>query len=265
MNTAIKHIATGLALCGLALPLVGQTLISHDFGGSGSADLDGVAADLYDSSAAELSSAAGADQWQANSIYKANGDVNPGAPTSTTQGGAYLPFVPQVGKIYEITATFTFNPNGADNEFIGFGFSRDNDINDNLQDSLDGFSWIVQRGINGSPGRYFHGAGAFGGDNFTVTRNTPQTFSVLLNATDPDSTKWSGEGYLNGTLVGSFATPANGNPGFIDYVALTKNVGDVSGNFDSFEVSIIPEPSATGLIFGGLTGLLLLRRRRARR
>lgn len=203
---------------------------------SGAGALDGKRAD-------EAGGLPGPVRWDASPVFQADGSVNEGAE-QTGAGSALIPFLPEPGKIYRLTATFSLKvPHGA--RGIGFGFNRDGMTGSDFGDLAEnaGFAWVLLREPGpASPGRFYLGAGGFGGEALDVDPFQPQSFTIILDATDPDPLRWTAALERKGRLVCQprvISEAGIGNPAKIRYFGLVKMEGFVSGHFD--RVSLVEE------------------------
>jgi len=147
-------------------------------------------------------------------------------PNSTTLGDSWLlPFAPQPGYVYTLTASLTFT--GSPGSWVGLGFAEYAPVNlsssSRFADSfVNGYDFMILTESTGNV-QYFSGprgnSPAIYNANGTFTANTPQTISVqvILNTT---GSLWSTTAYVNGVQMGSTFTYAN-NPS-IGAVGITQ-------------------------------------------
>jgi hypothetical protein len=191
--------------------------------------------------------------------WKANGSrvsitVNPAT--------AVLPFVPETGKIYELSASL--NPTTSlGGDWIGIGFFNRSAGND-LDDTNVGYAWMLKRGDTGSPAFDIYtvpGPGVTGiasrGPLGGVTA-TPTELKIIL---DTQATDWKASFFVNGTLIAAANyTYTGSSPLPITHVGLTS-LGRVNGTVDDFLLTIVPEPGSIALTFTACFAFIVARRR----
>ncbi|HEX3625355.1 MAG TPA: glycosyl hydrolase family 79 C-terminal domain-containing protein [Verrucomicrobiae bacterium] len=151
-----------------------------------------------------------------------------GLDESTAQDSWLLPFYPQSGYVYTLTAslTFTGNPGG----WVGLGFAENDSVNvpinygrfaDSGNDGPTGYNWMILTESSGNA-QYFTGPKAntpqvYNGTGFN---GGPQTLTVqvILNTI---SSLWSMTAYVNGVQLGNLVTYANNPP--IGAIGITQN------------------------------------------
>lgn len=226
-------------------------LYEHTFdGGTGSLSL--IAPDT-----ANTGTILGADHGTSSANWTVTG---PG--TSFTQDGAItddvqgqLAFNPVDGFVYTLTFNATVaTTSGTD--WSGVGFADDSDGDRLFQ---TGVVWGLKRGNAGTNVAFTNGTGSNEGTT-TATGGT-ETFTIELDTRD-GSGFWDAYYYYNGSAT-AFATATNIGAileSSIDTVAIgSEGSTDI---INSFSLTVaIPEPS-TLMLLSGISGLLLLRRRR---
>lgn len=198
------------------------------------------------------------EAWTAGSLFQADGTYDGVSNSSTTRLSATLSFTPQNGYVYELSYTSNFANGTNGNGWHAGGFFAANNYTANVLADGAGSVW----GLTGTNQTLFLDLN--GGNNDRVGTNvivngstTPTTLTFILDTTGGTG-DWSAEWFVNGT---SHRTVADLNAVQIKSVgigALYFEAGTAA--FQSFELSVIPEPSSTMLI--GLGGLMLALRRR---
>ena len=160
---------------------------------------------------------------------------------TTGAGGAVsLPFTPQSGFVYELTATIDVT--AANGSWLGVGFLENNDTygffgSPTTPTALRTSGWLT-----------FAGPGV----NYTQTSND------ILIRLDTTADQWTTSMYQGGTQMGStFTYTTNPTITRVGFVSEGTAVGSVS----AFQLTAVPEPTAA--LLGTLGMLALLRRRRA--
>jgi hypothetical protein len=164
--------------------------------------------------------------------------------TTGSSGAIALPFNPQSGYIYDLTATINIaNDNGS---WIGAGFLSTIDDAYGFTGSPNSSAAIR----NGGAWTTFPG----GGNGITST-----DLRIRLDTT---GAQWVSSFYQGGVQMGSAYTYTTGNP-TINYVGFVSE-GTALGSVSAFQLTAIPEPSTYAMVLGGLLNLSLIRRRRVR-
>lgn len=136
---------------------------------------------------------------------------------------AFLPFTPQVGHIYTLSADI--RPTGVNGQWLAFGFAANALTNAYFAADTVGVDWMLVRG-NDTQYQLFAGPGTTGliqysgGNNWPGSNDTNnfETFSVVLDTTSGNSSGgWSIGFYTNGVEMAS--TNYASNPS-IQYVGL---------------------------------------------
>jgi hypothetical protein len=228
-----------------------SALYEESFGGSG--DLNGTAPDVTLASAA-WSAVAG--QWQSDGTIAE--DSSPGADKA--DHSAFLPFTPETGKVYTLTATFTQPTGGttATTNWGPFGFADTGTIlgpsvasvNDGSFWRNDTAPWMLYR-ENGDVVS-FTGPGVTGPSTDATVSGT-RTFSIVLDTT---GSQWTAEWFDGTTKLGTTHTFTT-NPS-INFVGFGREDGvDVTINDFSLTVEAGAESFAdwiAGFDVGGLDG-----------
>ena len=200
--------------------------------------------------------------WTAFGTWTGNGaSITPGEANRS----AYLPFVPQSGMIYELTAGMS-NASGSATTWISLGFSESGTPPSNNNFTSGGIATVILR--DNSLNQTYAGSGvanSSGSLNFpTFVANTFYEYKVVLNTTGAN---WTYDVYrdgvqldVNGGAAGLTYTWSSGNP-TIGSVLLSNNTASSSARYDYFRLEAIPEPSSVlSLAAAGLLGLLRRRR-----
>lgn len=232
---------------GLAInPVNASTIYQHSFSGSDGVNLFGTGIDIDNNG--------GSNTWSGSTgSFDADGSVD-----GEGSHGVWLPFSPTSGNIYQLSGSIDYT-SGA---WITLGFAVGNPNNHfNTIEAEPYGTALVNTGVLAIDGQGLEGQNANAGlSGFN-------NIDIVLDATDTDSANWTVAFYLEGALVSGPNTvtnsetwPDTGDLGRIQYVGFSTN--SAVGTIDDFALTIIPEPCTTLFATLGLTGLLLLRRRR---
>ena len=229
MKTIAKHVSAGILSVLLLIVGTGKAsaavIYSQDFPLNGNPLLG-------------TTSTVGGGTWSGNNLFNIAGY------TTGSSGAIALPFNPQSGYIYDLTATINIaNDNGS---WIGAGFLST--INDAY-------------GFTGSPNS---SAAIRNGDAWTTFPGGGNgiTSTDLRIRLDTTGAQWVSSFYQGGVQMGSAYTYTTGNP-TINYVGFVSE-GTAVGSVSAFQLTAIPEPSTYAMVLGGLLNLSLIRRRRVR-
>lgn len=239
----------------------GEILYFDDFSGVGG-DLNGTVPDV----------SMGGASWVAGTRFDDNGII----PAATGNHGAWLPFDPVAGNIYNISADIDTTAGGQNWISLGFSGSATALPNNRAVDvAVVGMGWFLVRenrgsGTGATDAQFFIGEQTQG---LTSVPNPPTGVVctlITLDATDADALNWTMSLAINGapqTLVFNSMPVDQGDPGAdasfgnIHFVGFTLANATVAGTIGNFQVEVIPEPSAA--LMGGAGLVALLRRRRA--
>jgi hypothetical protein len=197
-------------------------------------------------------------------IYQDNfnrtGDLNGSTPTITTGGNTWssanwstdgtsatlasggwlglLAFTPTVGSTYTLTATLnpTFSAAGNTTEWFVLGFT-----DRSATDSWFAGNTTASAGyrINGETFAFNGPAtGGYLGSFGTYTAFSPQTITVVLDATDANSALWTTEVKVNGATM--ISPTALGFTPTINYVGIGS--GGAGGLIDDFSLTVVAVP-----------------------
>ena len=233
-RAAAAALMVGAASVSVAVPAAGAVLYFDDFSGAGG-PLNGAVPDTRpDGSTAT---------WAAGGTLADSGAVTVDADGAT----AYLPFVPESGQEYTLSATLLTGATG--NNFLGIGFTRVQG-NPNFRffavpaGNVDpqAVLWGMSRGSN-APGTSFDqsfiGPGTGGGVN--ATTRSADTVAIVLDTTGAN---WTVEWYFGAALARTESVAPDAG---IQFVALTAN-NSGGGTWDDFSLTVLPEPAALGVL-----------------
>ena len=264
-----------LATFALAAPAANASIVlySSSFAGSSGTNLNGTAVTTSGATGAQhtqygtSSSAA----WTAATNFKADGSfgytgATPGTSVQTVSGT--LAFTPQNGHIYSLT--MTTNVDFTPTKSIGWfatGFLENSGYTGAITSASGGGNvWMLTRPGDATEGfldQVAHynvnaGTGSQTFDPLAEDTSDPSSVTIVLNTT-LGTGNWSAQYFVGSTLA---ASVADLNAVTINSVGIAANIrnNDNTGQFQSFELSVIPEPSAA--LLGSLGMLALLRRRR---
>lgn len=203
-----------------------QIIYSNNFALYGATNIWGTAPTVANNYAGGASSATWNDALGTNDTgaLLANG-----SDTATLGDSWLLPFNPQPGYVYTLTASLTFT--GSPGSWIGLGFAQNDSVNvpngygrfaDSSNGGPTGYDFIILTESSGGV-QYFTGPKGntpqiFAGTGFTAGPQT-LTVQVILNTTN---TLWSISAYVNGVQMGYTTNYSSYPP--IGAVGLTQTV-----------------------------------------
>ncbi len=179
------------ASLGLAGAASASTIYSDNFVQASGTVLNG---QVVQSSATYAGGTAGAT-WIADLNIKTSGSnsVNVGSPQNM-----YLPFSPDAGYIYTLTATLNDTTPGSDGGWLAAGFAPKTAIGSGFYNN--NYDWALVRntaaGTAGETPQYFGGPSATNSSGLgTTVDNGLQTLIITLNTS---ATAWTGSATING-------------------------------------------------------------------
>jgi hypothetical protein len=201
-----------------------QVIYSNNFAAGGATNIWGTTPTEASNYAGGASTATWNDALGTNDT----GSLPANGVDGTTQGDSWLlPFHPQSGFVYTLTASLTFT--GSQSDWVGLGFAQNDAVNvpvgdgrfaDSANGGPTGYDFIILTESSGNV-QYFTGPKGntpqiFAGTGFT---SGPQTITVevILNTTN---SLWSMTAYINGVKMGNGATYATNPP--IGAVGITQ-------------------------------------------
>lgn len=260
------------ALVALAAPAADASLVlySSSFAGSSGTNLNGTAVTTSGATGAQHTQygTSASATWSATTNFKANGSFDHTTTSGTTQSfSGTLAFTPQNGYVYQLTMTtdVDFTPSKQVGWFAS-GFFENLGYTGAATTAAGGANvWMLTRPGDTAVGfldQVAHynvnaGTGSQTFDPLAEDTSAPSTVTIVLDTTGGTG-NWSAQYYVGNTLAASVADLGAVT---INSVGIAANLReDNPGRFQTFELSVIPEPSAT--LLGGLGFLALLRRRR---
>ncbi|MCU0795051.1 MAG: PEP-CTERM sorting domain-containing protein [Akkermansiaceae bacterium] len=253
----------------LAAPTASASIVlySSSFGGSSGTNLNGTALTTSGATGAQhaLYGTSASATWSAATAFKADGSFADGGTDTTSRSSATIAFTPQNGYVYQMQMTTNLADNLTSDPFHLVGFFMASGYTGNPNAAGGATVWALTRpGTPTIADQVAHFALAGGAGNvgqLAEDSTAPSTLRITLDTTGGTG-NWSatyhvGNGSGGFNLLGSVA-----DLGAVDIESVGIGVynRDFAHNFQSFELSVIPEPSTA--ILGGLGFVVLLRRRR---
>jgi hypothetical protein len=228
-----------------------QTIYHQDFTTGGSGGMGGTAPTLSFSVAGGSSSAT----WNVVS-NSATAFMHTDGTVGANQNSVLLPFTPQSGYQYTLSATISFT--GAAGNWVSLGFSQFNPVNSatpRFADSaVTGYDWMIANDATGNNEQFFAGPkgtpGAGIGGSAGLLSGAG-TFTLTLNL-DTTGSQWGISSFIDGVQLGTNFTYA-ANP-TIAAVGLGQNTLTTPGNlqWDSFDLTATPAPEPSVFALAGV-------------
>jgi len=176
-----------------------------------------------------------------------------------------LPFSPQPGKIYRISADLNPDISGS-SDWFALGFAQNNAVNTPFYNGggNDAAAWgLVRENDAGAMIQTFLGPVTAFAQGYDPNPDLvgPVSLAIELNTFQAN---WSAEWYLNGQLIRNNLNTFGTNPNIthVGFGALNQANGTID-NFLLAEIGKpVPEPSTTMILFFGAAALSLRRRLR---
>lgn len=158
--------------------------------------------------------------WQADPSWQADG--------VGTGKNAYIPFMPESGKVYTLSFEVEFLPRSAG--WLGWGFMKSNPMDKPVLPSSDAsLSWILLRSNEAQPIETFLGPRTAGKASHPGL--APRKTALVLNTTQKD---WTVEWLVDGTSIRGPESLPEPPIGFIGI----GSMGNINANLISFDLSV---------------------------
>jgi hypothetical protein len=265
-----------LATVALAIPTANAAtvLYSSNFSGSSGTNLNGTAVITSGATLAQHAQygTSATETWTASTLFKADGSFarGSGANNPVNRASGTLFFDPQNGYVYTLTMTTNFAVVAGVNDWFATGFFMQDNYSAATQIANGATVWALTRpgstNVNGDQVAHYNLAGGPNSPAVAMLAEditAPSTITIVLDTT-AGTGNWSASYYAGAVSVSNLLrTVADLNAVDIDGVGIGVSLDSATvstGKFQSFELSVVPEPSVS--ILCGLGGLALLRRRR---
>jgi len=187
-NSAGSVTSIVAAISVLAPPV---TVIYSDTMGNSAATLNGRVPDTTDT---------GSATWTAATTWNTDGSE---AAATTGTGLAFLPFTPQPGRIYTLSADIeNFDISG--NNWTALGFANGTDVVDQWHTVNSPVGWFLARGDNSPPpnqdNQAFIGPYTGNGQAFNYAPTAMTHYQIILDTTPSSSANWTFTYLANGTV-----------------------------------------------------------------
>ncbi|MBT7067168.1 MAG: hypothetical protein HN919_12750 [Verrucomicrobia bacterium] len=231
MNTTTR-ITNSWTLAAVAIAIVGMTIGSaradvlyfDNFSGASNATLTGTAPSVQPGS--EVWSGNSNGDFRADGTYDATPDYN---------GGVWLPFVPEAGNVYTLSADVS--DTGGGGPWTTLSYSAENEDR-YAAGGVDVYGLFLYRNTPGGQDVVSYlGRGLHTADTHAVAAGA-LALKVVLDATDLDSASWTMEFFINDTQVRVPTIAGQGDYGEIKYVGFTTYTS--KGTIANFALSTPP-------------------------
>ncbi len=220
-----------------------QIIYSNAFNGA-AATLNGTAPTLANGLAGGVQSA----QWTCTYTNGMDGTVLANGALGTNAGSVLLPFTPQLGCIYTMTASLTVPASMSD--WVAMGFAQFNTQTNNpgysrfTDNPPDGYGWI-DASTGGSDQLFGGPKTSVGATPASVALPSAGTYTlqIILNTV---GTQWTVSAYVNGTQIGTNIVYGT-NP-TIAYAGIGQNqfaAGSLGIQWNYWSLSVTQEPTLT--------------------
>jgi hypothetical protein len=261
MRIPTKMLLTGIVAafgCSLAHA---QTIYSNNFSLGGAVTINGTTPTLANTFAGGTTSATWTSVIGVNdtSASLANGKVD------ASQNSVLLPFTPQSGYLYTLTASVTFSSNPG--SWVNLGFTQFSPTDQTsgharfADSTVNGIDWVIVNPTTANE-QFFAGprttpSAGVGSQNLA---SGLATYTLQLNL-DTSTPLWTISSFINGTQLGpNFTFTANPTIAAVGYGQNTITSGSgIQWNNLELDATVVPEPSALALTGIGAAMFVLLR------
>jgi len=137
----------------------------------------------------------GNQSWIANPAWGSDGTE--AVANTSTSANAFLPFVPQGGNVYTLSAAI----NCISGSWFALGYDNGINVNDQWHTVNNPVGWILVRPDDGEENQIFVGPGTAGGGGTGVIPFEPHTYAITLDTRPASPSAWTFTFQTDGTNV----------------------------------------------------------------
>ena len=141
----------------------------------------------------------GSNTWTAGPAWTSDGTEAVGNSQNTlASDNAFLPFVPQAGHVYTLSATIDCQSGSG---WLALGFANGNSTNSDFQGANNPVGWALARPDGTIDNQVFVGPGTSGGHDTGFTPNGPNNYGVVLDTRPVNRSAWAFTFLMNSNIM----------------------------------------------------------------